>query len=189
MLGLDITASPTSIKSKIEKLNEVMPFTELRARVIKYPRILSAPAQNIKLRYMLAVIADDYAGKRYSPDGKERNSVVETFFNNGIMANQNMTYARLRYMMQHGIKTMSYLYYDEKKFKHLSGVKTEDLKQQFPLDANALNYIEQEYNRIQAKPEKQQKLRHLKFTPQELAEQHLKRCAGIIVPEEMGRAK
>ncbi len=190
MLSYDISASSSSVKSKIAKLNEVMPFTELRARVIKNPRILNAPAQNFKLRYMLAVLADDYAGKRYFPDGKEKSSVVEKFFNCGSIENQNTVYARLRYMMQHGIKAMCYLYYGENPFNRALGVKTEDLKQQYPLDANALNYIEQEYNRIQAKPEKQQKLCHLKFTPQELAAQHLKRCAsGIIVPEEMGRAK
>ncbi len=177
MLGFDIKASPTSVKSKIEKLNEVMPFTELRARVIKHPMILNAPAQNFKLRYMLAVLADDYVGKQYSPDGKEKNSVVETFFTSGTTKSQDTVYARLRYMMQHGIKVMSYLYHEENRFNGAFGVKTEDLKQQYPLDAQAINYIEQEFLRITH--------RWFELNQQELGKMNMTRNpAGAVIPED-----
>ncbi len=162
----DVKKSPTSVKSKIEKLNEVMPFKELRARVIEHPRILNTPANAFRLRYMLAVLADHYAGT---------NSATKKFFT--CMTNQHIVWARLCYLKSKHMKTMSYLYYDEKRFNKHVGVKTEDLKQQYPLDANALNYIEQEFLRITH--------RWFELNPQELAEMNMTRNpAGAVIPDD-----
>ena len=169
MLGYDISASPTSVKSKIEKLNEVMPFTELRARVIEHPKILGAPANAFKLRYMLAVLADDYAGN---------NIATDFFFNKGkSIDGQHKVYARLCYLKSKGLKIMSYLYVADGYFNKRLGVKTEDLKQQYPLDAQALNYIEQEFLRITH--------RWFELNPQELGEMNMTRNpAGAVIPDD-----
>ena len=72
---------------------------------------------------------------------------------------------------------MSYLYYDEKRFNKHVGVKSEDLKQQYPLDAQAINYIEQEYLRITH--------RWFELNPQELGEMKMTRNpAGAVIPDD-----
>ncbi|MCQ2382878.1 MAG: hypothetical protein MJ060_03545 [Clostridia bacterium] len=169
MLGFDITESPTSVKSKIEKLNEVMPFKELRARVIEHPRILGAPANAFKLRYMLAMLADHYAGPDYD--------VINVFFQKGFMTEQNKVWALLCYLKSKNLKTMSHLRATEERINKRLGVKTEDLKQQYPLDAQALNQIEQEFLQITH--------RLFDFNQQELAEMHMTRdAAGAVIPDD-----
>ncbi len=166
ILVYDVKKSPTSVKSKLARLNEVMPFRELRARVIEHPRILNAPANAFRLRYMLAVLADYYAGT---------GSATKRFFT--CMTNQDTVWARLCYLKSKHMKTMSYLYYDEKRFNKHVGVKSEDLKRQYPLNAQAINYIEQEFLRIAH--------RWFKLNPQELGEMNMTRnSAGAVIPDD-----
>ena len=93
------------------------------------------------------------------------------------MTNQDKVHVRLRYMMQHGIKVMSYLYHEENRFNRAFGAKTEDLKQQYPLDAQAINYIEQEFLRITH--------RWFKLNTQELGAMKMTRnAADAVIPDD-----
>ena len=192
IIGFNIETSLTSVKSKIDKLKEVMPLAELREKIIAYPMILNTPAQAFKVRYMLAALADDYIRKNQRYTGKkEKFSITERFFKTGYMTGQDKVWARFNYLVEHNFKAMNYLYYGDSQFQQwVRAPKNADLIKKYPLDANALNQIEQKYNQIKGKSKNTKKLRHLKFDPQELAAYHMKRSAAeLIVPDDMSVTK
>ena len=131
LLAFDtVGTGPTSLKVKIDKITEVVPFERLREIVVANPKIFHVPAQNFKLRYMLA----------------ENIGVMSKFLINGFMTGQDKVWARFCYLDKHrGTFNMNNVYAGEKRFNHNFSVNSDDLMQRYPLDKTALARIEQDY--------------------------------------------
>ncbi len=127
LITYGIDDSATSIKTKIQKINEVLPREQARELMIEKPMILTAPAQSFKIRYMLAAVI----------------GLLSNFINNFIFS-EGKVYARYCYLTQKHPTAMkrSLVYASEKKFNQYAGAKTVDLLEMFPLDLAAVKKIE-----------------------------------------------
>ena len=163
-----------AVIEKLKKMSAVMSKEKALNSIVNNSRLFGVPVNEFKFRYMLAEII----------------GMEEQFLKYGFLRKLASVWARFCYLISNDNRSMSYVYSSESAFKRWIGVKTKDLEQKYRLTPIVFNYIEQEYNRIQAQQEDKQKLCYLKFDSQELAARHLKRCAcDLIVPEEMGRSK
>ncbi len=175
ILNLDISESPTSVKSKIEKMHEIMPFRELRAIIIDNPKILNTPARSIKIRYMLAMLIDAYAYE--NNHSQRKHSTVDRFLTKDFLVSEDTVWARLCYLKSKKSNFISHIYRSKNDFYQKTGVETLDLIQQFPLNDNALNQIENDYLKLTH--------RLFRLNRQELDRMHLKRNAvGMVIHED-----
>ena len=146
LLGTSIDDSPTSAQSRIEKISEVMPMEKMRELVLARPAILTVPAQNFKVRYMLASNA----------------SALNEFFGRGFLLNQKKVWGRWCFLTNHSagtnsskhsfnfgqmnvLKIATNLYRENNVFENRFNVKMDQLVQDFPLDMLALTEIERTF--------------------------------------------
>ncbi len=138
LLSYDSTnTNATSLKTKIQKMNEVMPMQEVLTLIIKNPQILSVPAQSFKLRYMLATIS----------------GTMERFLSSGFLTNEKKVYARLCFLQKKNPKFFNKedLYRTEKVFAKRFNAKSSELMEKYLLDAAAIAQIEMAYQNITGK--------------------------------------
>ncbi|MCQ2382455.1 MAG: hypothetical protein MJ060_01250 [Clostridia bacterium] len=161
LLGFDTVTDETSgVKNKVQKLNAFVP----KEHIINHPLILSVPAQQFKIRYMLA-----------SNINTMQDGILKRFLACGFMTSPGKVWARYSGLTSRrlGLK-LSYIYQTEKIFQQRIGKKTEDLIKQYPLDLDAVHNIEQGYLRNTGVA--------LKLDTKELA------ALGLVVDKQMGVA-
>ena len=125
ILTLDTTTDrKTSVQSKMEAFTECMPFEEVRERIIENPKLLTVPAQQFKIRYMLAY-----------------NLGIE----NKFMTNEQKIWARYCYLKDDNYKDFRKVNIDEKGFENEFKVSLDELLEHYPLDEAAICDIEQTF--------------------------------------------
>ena len=129
LLCYDFGDGKSSMKSKIEKLQQTIPFEHLRNIAIENPLIFSAPAQSFKIRYMMASVMDK----------------LPQFLSCGFMVNEKKVWARLCHLIFINSTAVSYIYINEKVFIGRFGASSEDLLKKYPLDEKAVKEIERAY--------------------------------------------
>ena len=131
LIKSSIKDGPTSVKSRIEKLREIIPAQQLRELIVKRPTLISVPTQSFKIRYMMAVNAN----------------ALDAFLSRGFLVNEKNVWARYCYLTSNNpsvksskmgnmnvIRLNTNLYRENAVFEKRFGVKVKDLMQEFPLD-------------------------------------------------------
>ena len=155
LITYGIDDSATSVKTKMEKICEVLSPEQARELMIEKPMILTAPAQSFKIRYMLAAVMG-----------------VSSQFANNCIFGEKKVYARFRHLIRKHPTAMkrSLVYASEKKFNQYAGAKTTDLLATFPLDLATVKEVEQSFSKLTG--------RQLELNDQEL------QALGLQLPEQ-----
>ena len=88
--------------------------------------ILSAPAQFLKIRYMLAETMD----------------IEKAFILYGTLTSQDKVWARYCYLRDIGHKTYAPVYRTDRSFDSTYKVSSSELVKRYPLDKDAIDFIE-----------------------------------------------
>ena len=130
VLTLDVTTNgPTSVNKKLQAFTECMPFEKVREAILNTPTLLTTPAQQFKIRYMLAYDM-----------GEE-----DKFFKINFMINEKKVWARYCFLSSTVPSQIDKVYIGEERFKKLFNISSEQLLEQYPLDENAVYDIEQTF--------------------------------------------
>lgn len=131
LLGYDCDPNsdkPTAIIKKIELLKANNISTEIFKQL---PMIVAMPCDSIKLRYMM-----------YRLSGLDKLASNSTIF----IQNEQKTYSRLRYLSTlERVPNKKSIIFNEVKFHKVFGVTTAQLMQEYPLDEDAVHFVEAEY--------------------------------------------
>lgn len=123
-----ISNKPTSVKSKLETLHKIGINNE---QIIVQPKILAYPAQSLKMRIMLKAV---YYGTTES-------------FDYGMMFNEQLVYARARFVKGRIDIPSKLIYQNDKRFSQRTNTTSEELLKQYPLTQEKALEIQEEYNK------------------------------------------
>ncbi len=130
LLGLDTnTDGPKSVKTKLNKLKTFIEPNRLIELIKNDPNFLCVPAQKFKIRYMLATDLN----------------FSDIFNNCKLITGEATVWARFCFLNENGIDKYYNVFVSKKVFKRIYGADTDYLVEKYPLDKEAIKFIEETY--------------------------------------------